>query len=148
VVDRSHNKYTRPSDVRWITIEDLEPDRQYQFWVTAVTNAGEGLSSNVVTQTPSARGTENIQKMSPSVTLVLLLLLVPPFFPLILFVSTTLLTGMTGISLHMQWPLTSLSHGSFLKKNNWCFVMDKTDHQCHHSFFFSSKTTTLYHGEI
>jgi hypothetical protein len=26
--------------------------------------------------------------------------------------------------------------------------MDKTDHQCHHSFFFSSKTTTLYHGEI
>ena len=56
MVDRSHNKYTRPSDVRWITIEDLEPDRQYQFWVTAVTNAGEGLSSNVVAQTPSARG--------------------------------------------------------------------------------------------
>ncbi len=56
VVDRSHNKYTRPADVRWITIEDLEPDRQYQFWVTAVTNAGEGLSSNVVTQTPSSRG--------------------------------------------------------------------------------------------
>jgi hypothetical protein len=23
-----------------------------------------------------------------------------------------LLTGMTGISLHMQWPLTSQSHGS------------------------------------
>ena len=23
VVDRSHNKYTRPADVRWITIEDL-----------------------------------------------------------------------------------------------------------------------------
>jgi hypothetical protein len=27
-------------------------------------------------------------------------------------VSTILLSGMTGISLHMQWPLTSQSHGS------------------------------------
>jgi hypothetical protein len=32
--------------------------------------------------------------------------------------STSLLTGMTGISLHVQWPLTSQSHGSFLKENN------------------------------
>jgi hypothetical protein len=39
--------------------------------------------------------------------LVPLLLLGPPFFPIILFGSTTLLTGMTGISLHMQWPLAS-----------------------------------------
>jgi hypothetical protein len=32
-----------------------------------------------------------------------------PLVPLLLllFGSTTLLTGMTGISLHMQWPLTS-----------------------------------------
>jgi hypothetical protein len=29
------------------------------------------------------------------------------FFPIILFLSTTLSTGMTGISLHMQWTLTS-----------------------------------------
>jgi hypothetical protein len=34
------------------------------------------------------------------------------FFPIILLGSTTLLTRMTGISLHMQWPLTSQSHGS------------------------------------
>jgi hypothetical protein len=44
--------------------------------------------------------------------LVPLLLLGPPFFLIILFGSTTLLTGMTGISLHMQWPLTSQLHGS------------------------------------
>jgi hypothetical protein len=31
-----------------------------------------------------------------------LLLLGPPFFPIILFGSTTLLTGMTNSSLHMQ----------------------------------------------
>jgi hypothetical protein len=36
----------------------------------------------------------------------------PPSFPMILFLSTTLLTGMTVISLHMHWPLTSQSHGS------------------------------------
>jgi hypothetical protein len=28
-------------------------------------------------------------------------------FPIILFFSTTLLNGLTGISLHMQWPLMS-----------------------------------------
>jgi hypothetical protein len=44
----------------------------------------------------------------------------PSLFPIILFLSTTLLTGMTCISLHMQWPLTSQSHGSLLKENN-CF---------------------------
>jgi hypothetical protein len=42
--------------------------------------------------------------------LVPLLLLSPPFFPIILFLSTTLLTGMTGISLHVKWPLTSQPH--------------------------------------
>jgi hypothetical protein len=35
------------------------------------------------------------------------------FFLIILFGSTTLLTGKTDISLHKQWPLTSQSHGSF-----------------------------------
>jgi hypothetical protein len=34
------------------------------------------------------------------------------FFPIFLFGSTTLSTGMTGISLHMQWPLTSQFHES------------------------------------
>ncbi len=38
-----------------MTVEDLQPGRQYQFWVTAVTSVGEGKSSNVVTQTPSDR---------------------------------------------------------------------------------------------
>jgi hypothetical protein len=51
----------------------------------------------------------------------------PSIFPVILFLSTTLLTGMTGSSLHVQWPLTSQSHGSFLKENN-CFVMYQTPH--------------------
>jgi hypothetical protein len=48
-----------------------------------------------------------------------------PFFLIILFVPTTLLTGMTGISLHLPWPLTSLSHDSFLKENSF-FVTDQT----------------------
>jgi hypothetical protein len=39
--------------------------------------------------------------------LVPLLLLGLPFFSDYSFWSTTLLTGMTGNSLHMQWPLTS-----------------------------------------
>jgi hypothetical protein len=34
------------------------------------------------------------------------------FFQLFFFKSTTLLTGMTGISFHLQWPMTSQSHGS------------------------------------
>jgi hypothetical protein len=41
--------------------------------------------------------------------LVPLLNIAPPFFPIILFVSAALLTGMTSSSLHMQWPLTSQS---------------------------------------
>jgi hypothetical protein len=36
----------------------------------------------------------------------------PSIFVIILFGSTTLLTGMTGISLHLQWPLTFQTHGS------------------------------------
>jgi hypothetical protein len=43
------------------------------------------------------------------------------FFPIILFGSTTLLlAGMTSITLHMQSPLTSQSHGSVSVKNS-CF---------------------------
>jgi hypothetical protein len=30
---------------------------------------------------------------------------------------------MTGISLQMQWPLISQSHGSFLEEYNWFFIM-------------------------
>jgi hypothetical protein len=53
--------------------------------------------------------------------LVPLLFLGPPFFPIILFGSTTLLTRMTGISLHMQWPLTSQLHGSFSQNEQLVF---------------------------
>jgi hypothetical protein len=53
--------------------------------------------------------------------LVPLLLLGPPFTPIILFGSTTLLTGMTGISLHMKWPLTSQSHGSDSQREQLVF---------------------------
>ena len=40
-------------------MDDLEPERQYQFWVTAVTNAGEGMRSDILVQTPSKRGNWN-----------------------------------------------------------------------------------------
>jgi hypothetical protein len=41
--------------------------------------------------------------------------------------STTLLTGKTGISLHLKWPLISQLHDRFLKENNWFFpVADQT----------------------
>jgi hypothetical protein len=32
----------------------------------------------------------------------------------------------------MQWPLTSQSHDSILKQNNWFFVMDQTPRQIDH----------------
>jgi hypothetical protein len=55
------------------------------------------------------------------------LLLSPPFFPIILIGSTTLLTGMTGISLYMQWPLTSQSHGSvFFREQLRIKITDQT----------------------
>jgi hypothetical protein len=53
----------------------------------------------------------------------------PPFFPIILFLSTTLSTGITCISLHKKWPLNSQSHGSNLKENNWFFITDQTSYQ-------------------
>ena len=43
-----------------LTVDDLEPERQYQFWVTAVTNAGEGMRSDIVVQTPTKRGKSEI----------------------------------------------------------------------------------------
>jgi hypothetical protein len=59
--------------------------------------------------------------------LVPLLLLGPPFVLIILFGSTTLLTGVTGNSLHMQWPLTSQSHGSVSPREQlFFFVTDQT----------------------
>jgi hypothetical protein len=45
----------------------------------------------------------------------------PYVFLIILFGSTTLLTGMTGIFLHMQWPLTSQSHGSDSQREQLVF---------------------------
>jgi hypothetical protein len=53
--------------------------------------------------------------------LVPLLLHGPPCFPISLFSSATLLTGMTSNSFHMQWPLTSQSHSSFLKESDCVF---------------------------
>jgi hypothetical protein len=50
-----------------------------------------------------------------------LFLLGPPFFPIVLFGSTTLLTGMTCNSLHMQWPLTSQFHGSVSQREQLVF---------------------------
>jgi hypothetical protein len=50
-----------------------------------------------------------------------LLLLGPPFFLISLFGSTTLLTGMTCISLHIQWPLTSQSDCSFSQREQVVF---------------------------
>jgi hypothetical protein len=50
----------------------------------------------------------------------------PYIFPIIHFGYTTLLTGMTGISLHLQWPLTPQSHGSFTQREPLFFVRDRT----------------------
>jgi hypothetical protein len=49
-------------------------------------------------------------------------------FLIILFLSTTLPIEMTGISLHMQRPLTSQSHGSILKENYWFYCYGKKLH--------------------
>ena len=53
---RSHTRLVRPSTSRWVAVEDLSPGRQFQFWVTAVTNVGEGMSSNVVTMETTKTG--------------------------------------------------------------------------------------------
>jgi hypothetical protein len=44
-------------------------------------------------------------------------------FPMIIFWSTTLLTGMTGISFDGQWPPTSQSHCNFLIQTNVAVVV-------------------------
>jgi hypothetical protein len=62
--------------------------------------------------------------------------------------STTLVTGMTGISLHMQWPLTSQLHGSFLKENNLFFVMNQTPRPLNHILCVSSLLETLQCGSL
>jgi hypothetical protein len=43
------------------------------------------------------------------------------FFRLFFFGSITLFTRMTGNSLHMQWPLTSQSHGSVSQREQLVF---------------------------
>jgi hypothetical protein len=45
----------------------------------------------------------------------------PSIFSDYSFRSTALLTGMTGISLHMQWPLTFQSHGSVSQREQLVF---------------------------
>jgi hypothetical protein len=55
--------------------------------------------------------------------LVPFLLLGLPFFSDYSFWSTTLLTGMTGIPLHMQWPLTSQLHGSVSQREQLFFLL-------------------------
>jgi hypothetical protein len=42
---------------------------------------------------------------------------------MILFVSTTLLTRMISIPLHMQWPLTSQSHDSVSQREQLSFLL-------------------------
>lgn len=53
---RTHTRLVRPASARWAAVEDLQAGQQYQFWVTAVTSAGEGMSSNVVTHTTTSKG--------------------------------------------------------------------------------------------
>jgi hypothetical protein len=48
------------------------------------------------------------------------LLLGPPLFPTNIFLSTTLSTRMPGISLRIQWPLTSQTHGCNYQRE-WLF---------------------------
>jgi hypothetical protein len=89
--------------------------------VTGVTG-GTGLISTIgMPKSGSTPNTVTVAPPEPAAAsffcfgqqpLLPLLLLGLPFFPIIPFGSTTLLTGMIGISLHMQWPLTSQSHGS------------------------------------
>jgi hypothetical protein len=62
------------------------------------------------------------------------------FFPIIIFLSTTPLTGMTSISLHMQWPLTSQFSftGQFSQREQlFFFVTDQTPRP--HLFFQASE---------
>jgi hypothetical protein len=55
-----------------------------------------------------------------------ILLLGPPFFPIILFGSTTLLTGMTSISLHHEAASKFAVPWQCLSKRKMFFVMYQT----------------------
>jgi hypothetical protein len=81
---------------------------------SSVTRLGSFFMKNIAQNSPFWGGQR---------PLVPLLLLGPPFFTIILFGSTTLLTGMTGISLHMQWPLTSQLHGSVSQREQLFFLL-------------------------
>jgi hypothetical protein len=48
-------------------------------------------------------------------------------FLIIVFLVHHPLTEMTSNSLHMQWPLTSQLHGSFVKQNNF-FITEMVIH--------------------
>jgi hypothetical protein len=52
---------------------------------------------------------------------------------------------MTGISLHMQWPLTSLSRGSFSQREQLFFVTDQTPP---HNFFIFSVDQTFFRRKL
>jgi hypothetical protein len=49
-----------------------------------------------------------------------------------------LLTRMTGISLHMQWPLTFQSHDTLLEENRWFFSLRIKLHALWKSFITPS----------
>jgi hypothetical protein len=53
----------------------------------------------------------------------------PSIFSIVLFGSTTLLTGMTSFSLHMQWPLTSQSLGSVSQREQLVFHYGSNSYQ-------------------
>jgi hypothetical protein len=59
-------------------------------------------------------------------------------------------TGMTGISLHMQWPPTSQSHGRFVKENNCVFSLRiklLSDQESNAQFkYFDFFSTTVLNG--
>jgi hypothetical protein len=60
----------------------------------------------------------------------------PPFFLIILFVSTTLLTGMTGISLHVQWPLI-FSRMAVFSKRTMYYNLREREKKMSENFFFA-----------
>jgi hypothetical protein len=72
-----------------------------------------------------------------------LLLLGPPFFLIILFLSTTLLTWMTGISLHAQWPLASQSHGRRISSLQNAVLANSSLHQQNDLFLIRAKRINI-----
>jgi hypothetical protein len=68
--------------------------------------------------------------------------LVLKFFLINLFKSATLLTRMTGLSLHVQWPLTSQSRDHFLKEDK-CFLLRIKIHPCR-SLYWDPAANKIY----